>query len=214
MNVVVLNLLILSILGFASELLWVKKRFTAETSRKFMHFFGGLLAATWPLYMSWRQIQILIVMAVVGIVFLRITGVAKSFFAVRRKSYGDILGPLTIGLLAAFSPPDVLFVLVVLQVTLADGMATVVGLKFGSTNTYHVLGVKKSVAGTLACFVVSFAVISLVYIVGDFSGSVSLLALWFIPVAVTSVENISVYGIDNTLIALTVGALAKLFNFY
>ncbi len=149
-----------------------------------------------------------------AIVFLRLTGTARSFFAVKRRTVGDILGPLTIGILAFFNPPVVLFSLVVLHVTLADGMAAVIGARFGESTGYSVLGYKKSIAGTLTCFMFSFFIMVGTFIFGHFSGKVPIESLFVIPLIVTLVENISVMGIDNTLIALAVGLLAKAFNFY
>lgn len=211
---VCLNLLALGISTFVSENLWRTNRITAESSRKFMHFFGGILAALWPLYLTWGQIRLLVFIAVAAILVLRVTGLAKSFFAVKRQTYGDIIGPATIGVLALIGPPDVLFIMAVLHMTVADGLAALVGVRFGAGNSYTVMNYQKSIAGTLACLFSSYVIMLAIFTFGDFSGTASSVSVLVIPVAVALVENVSVFGMDNALIALTVSGLGKLFNFY
>lgn len=211
---IILSLAALSVATLASEFLWKAKKISSETSRKFMHIFGGVMAAFWPLYLSWREVQVMVIISVLAIVIMRWGGMAKSFFDVKRKTFGDILGPLTIGLLAFFSPPPVLFVLVVLHIALADSMAAIIGVRFGKPNSYTVFGYKKSLAGTTACLVVSFVIMLGVYYIGQFDATVSMLSLAVIPVSVAIVENIGVLGIDNSLIAVTVGTLAMAFGYF
>lgn len=211
---IVLNLLALGFFTLGCEYLWLSKKIGAEDARKIMHIFGGVNAAFWPLYMSWDEIRLLIVISILAIVVLRFGKIAKSFFAVGRKSIGDLLGPLTIGVLAFISPPTVLFVLIVLHIALADGLAAVVGTRYGKSNAYSVLGHKKSVVGTLTFVATSMLIVLGVYIIGGFTGSVSVLAVYFIPLIVAGIENIGVYGLDNTLVAVAVGMLAKVFGFY
>lgn len=214
MILALINLVVLTIATMLCEYFWRTKKISAETARKFMHIFGGVLIAFWPLYLSWNYIQALMITITVFIVVLRVTGLVKCLFAVKRRTIGDVLYPLTVGALAFIEPPQALFILVVLQIALADGMAAVIGEKYGRSNSYNVLGYKKSVAGTLACFGASFLIVGGIYIFGHFSGTVPLAALALMPAAVTLVENVGVYGIDNTLIAVATGVLAKFFNFY
>lgn len=214
MTFVALNILALVAATVVCEYLWYAKKIRSEDARKIMHIFGGLLAAFWPLYLSWNAVQFLIVVAIFAIAAMRLTGLVRSLFAVRRHSMGDILAPLTIGVLAFFEPPVVLFVLVVLHMALADGMAAVIGTRYGKTSTYKVLGYQKSVVGTLTCFLFSWLIVFGVYTVGHFGGSVSPSALILIPAAVATVENIGVFGVDNMLIAIVVGLLANQFGFF
>lgn len=211
---VIVNLAILTTATILCEYFWKTRKISSEGARKLMHILGGVFVAFWPLYLSWREIQILFIISAFAIVFLRFTGLIKSLFAVKRKTIGEILVLVTIGALVLFEPPIVLFTLVVLQIALADGLAALIGNKFGKSNSYKIFGYDKSVAGTVTCLIISFLIVLMVYISGQFSGTVPLLALIIIPLAVTLVENLGVYGIDNTLIAITVGVLGKYFNFY
>lgn len=211
---ILLNFVALTITILICEYLWRAKKISSETSRKFMHIFGGVLAAFWPLYLAWQEVQLMVILSVIAIALLRWGGLAKSFFDVKRKTFGDILGPLTIGLLAFLSPPPVIFVLVVLHVALADSMAAIIGMHFGKSTSYKVFGYNKSLAGTFACLIVSFIIVLSVYLIGQFGATVTLLSLLVIPISVALVENISMFGIDNTLIAVTVGTLAMSFGYF
>ena len=87
----------------------------------------------------------------------------------------------------------------ILQMSLADGFAAVVGTRFGNNTRYMVLGHTKSIHGTLTFLVVSIAIL---IVFTAFSGIIlSLPVILGIAVAASLVENISVEGIDNLLVS-------------
>jgi phytol kinase len=81
--------------------------------------------------------------------------------------------------------------------SLADGLAAIVGVKFGASQAYRVFGARKSLAGSTTFFIVS-----LVLLIGfsinqhqDFSPLLVVIAL-----GATVLENIAVRGLDNIVI--------------
>ena len=93
---------------------------------------------------------------------------------------------------------------------LADGFAAIVGVMFGKSNTYKILGNSKSIAGTITFFGISVLIMMGVIIFGGADVSVSLSALLIVSVSTTLIENLSFSSIDNTLIILTVVGLFKI----
>ena len=88
----------------------------------------------------------------------------------------------------------------ILQMSLADGLAAVVGVKYGKGNEYHALGHVKSKAGTIAFFVTSL-VILIAY------GSVAKHPVGFayliiLPLIASVAENFGAYGFDNVFVPL------------
>lgn len=126
--------------------------------------------------------------------------VFKSIHAVSRNVVGEVLFAMVIGILAFLSTSEWVFTASMLYLSLADGMAAIVGLLWGDENQYKVFGYVKSVAGSLAFFFTAL-IISVVYTI--FSGvpqSVAIL-LW-LPVVATISENVAVSGTDNLVIPL------------
>jgi phytol kinase len=211
MIAIILNLGALFFALLITEYLWKNKQIKGENARKIMHIFGGVLAATWPFYLSWRSAQIIIGLAVLFIIVMRLTGLFRSVYDVKRQTLGDFTGPLSIGILVFFEPSTVIFVATVLHIALADGLAAIIGTRYGIDNSYHILGYRKSIAGSAAFFVTSLAIMCGVFVFGNMS-DVSPLALLVIPLTTTLIENIGVWGMDNALIALNVITQLYLFG--
>jgi dolichol kinase len=198
--------IIITLIGWAvalllTEYLWHKRVVRGEYSRKLVHILISISIAFTPYYLSWRQIQVIGAVGLVAIVFMRVTHLFKSTYDIQRKSWGDVIGPASIILLAFFEPPAIIFVAVMLHTGVADGVAAIIGTKYGKTNRYKVFGYSKSLAGTGAFFVTSLlATVGLVAFgnLGEFSELIALILI--VPIATTIVENIGVYGIDNALI--------------
>ncbi len=191
-----------------NEYLWKKKILKGEGSRKFMHILIGSFGAFWPFFMTWRQIQFVAFLAVVFIIFMRFSGIFHSVYSVRRKSWGDLVAPATIGLLATLQPSKLVFTAAVLHIALADGLAAVIGTRYGSKNTYKVLWNKKSVIGTATFIVMSFNILVWLFVRGEVGFTpISLPALFIIPFVSAYIENIAPWGSDNLFVPLTVVAL-------
>lgn len=92
-----------------------------------------------------------------------------------------------------------------MHLSLADGLAAVVGDRYGKKNKYKVLKETKSVAGTLTFWIVSTIIVAGVFMFGpvEFSGFAWPLLLW-LPVAAAALENVSPRGADNLIVPFAV----------
>ena len=91
---------------------------------------------------------------------------------------------------------------------MADGLAALVGSRYGENNSYKVLWNKKSIVGTLTFIVMSFNILVWVYVRGSVGFTpITLPALLLIPFVTAYVENIAPWGSDNLFVPLAVVAL-------
>lgn len=174
----------------------------SELTRKIVHVLVGMFVAFWPFFLSWGQIQIL------GLAFLLVVLVSiklnifSSVHAVSRKTMGEVLFAAVIIILAFISTNEWVFAAAMLHLSLADGLAAVVGLAYGEHNSYRIMGRTKSLAGSLAFFFTSLAIM---FWYVSFSGvEPSAVALLWLPVVATIAENLSGEGTDNLVIPLLV----------
>lgn len=122
-------------------------------------------------------------------------------YRVGRESYGDILMPIGLIIVAVVANTHWEFAATVLIIGLADAAAALVGKKWGASTSYTVFGQKKSLLGSAAFFVVALAVlVGYGLLAPDYPGD--LLPLVAIAAFLTGVENIGVYGSDNLLLPI------------
>jgi dolichol kinase len=172
----------------------------SELTRKLVHVMVGTFVAFWPFFLSWRQIQMLSLAFLLVILLSIWLNVFKSIHAVKRNIAGEVLFAMVIGVLAFLSTSEWVFMASMLFLSLADGMAAIVGLLWGDENQYKVFGHVKSVAGSLAFFFTAL-LICIAYTV--FSGTTqSATVLLWLPVVATISENLAVNGTDNLVIPL------------
>jgi len=202
------TLAIVFVILLLNEYLWKKRILKGEGSRKFLHILIGTFGALWPFYMTYDQISFIAFGAVLFIVIIRNAQLFKSFYSVRRKSWGDLIAPATIGILATLEPSKLVFAAAILHIALADGLAAVIGTKYGERNSYKVLWNKKSVVGTLTFIIMSFNILVWVYVRGSIALTpITLPALLLIPFITAYIENVAPWGSDNLFVPLAVVAL-------
>jgi phytol kinase len=188
-----------------NEYLWKKKILKGEGSRKFMHILIGSYGAFWPFFLSWNEILFISILAIGFMVFMRTTHIFHSVYSVRRKSMGDFVAPATLGILAIIEPTKLVFAAAVLHIALADGLAAVIGTRYGKKNAYRVLWNKKSIAGTATFIIVSFNILIWLFVRGEVGITpITLPALFIIPFAAAYIENVAPWGSDNLFVPLTV----------
>jgi len=174
----------------------------SELTRKIVHVLVGVFVAFWPFFLSWRQIQILSVLFLVAVLISIKLNIFSSIHAVSRNKMGEVLFAVIIGLLAFISSDQWIFAAAMLHLSLADGLAAVVGLAYGDSNSYRIMGRTKSLAGSLAFFFTS-VIIMIWY--ASFSGvQPSAVSVLWLPVAATIAENLSGEGTDNLVIPVLV----------
>jgi len=176
------------------------KRIHAELTRKFVHMSVGAFVAFWPFFLTWREIELLS-LAFFAVVALSVKfNIFRSIHAVQRNMVGELLFAMTIGFLALLSRNEWVFLAAMLNLSLADGMAAIVGILWGDNSQYKVFGRTKSRAGTSA-FLVTSLLISIFYVAaGPASASFTVLVL--VPIIATLAENVGVNGTDNLVMPL------------
>lgn len=189
-----------------SELLWATKQLRGEMARKFVHMMVGSFVAFWPFIMSWEAIQIISVAFLVVVLVTRKLHVFRAIYAVRRYSYGEPLFALGIGLAATLTRSPWIFAAAILHLSLADGLAAIVGVRYGKQRRNIIFGHYKSIIGTATFWAVSFFIITAVVLMhgSDFTGTWPLI-LW-LPTVTALAENMSTFGIDNVIIPMLVVA--------
>lgn len=189
------------ILVFA-EYLSRSKQVHAELTRKLVHVAVGSFVAFWPFFLSWRQIQVISLAFFVVICLSIRFNIFSSIHAVKRSMTGELLFAIVIGLLAIISTSQWIFMAAMLHLSIADGLAAIVGVGWGDKNSYKVFGRMKSIAGSAAFLVSSFAILAIYAVFSDTTTSMATL-LW-LPFVATATENIAVQGTDNLVMPMLI----------
>lgn len=188
-----------------AECLWRKKIIRDESSRKFVHIVIGTFVAFWPFLMSLRTIQFISIAFLVVILLSRKFKIFHAIHNVRRKAWGEVLFALSIGLLPFISTSRLVFVAAVLHMSLADGLAGMIGSRYGKSTRFSMFGQAKSVVGS-TIFMIASAVIVLGFFKASKFASVDDInwVVIILPVLATLLETASVKGTDNILVPLLV----------
>lgn len=204
MQAVTLSLSAIAALLITTEVLWRKSKLEPETARKIIHILVGSFIAFWPLYMSWLTIQILCAVLFAGIFVSYQTGVFGAIHKVKRKTSGELWYPIGILAAALLTNQPWIFCVAVLHMSLADGLAAVIGKKYGQMH-YQIGQHTRSLVGSATFLVVSFGLCVFANIVlqNELPG-ISLAVFAITPFLVTAVESISRHGLDNLFIPMTV----------
>ncbi len=192
--VIVLLLLILN------ELILKNTNKITEFNRKFVHISVGSFVAFWPFLISWQSIRLISLAFVAVVLISRKWNIFKGIHTVVRPTMGEVLFAVAVGGLTFITNNQWIYLIAVLQMSLADGLAAMIGTSLGKTNSYKVFGQIKSIIGSLGFFISSF-VLLIIY------GLLSAAKLPFYLIInfslfLTLIENVGVYGLDNLLVPL------------
>jgi dolichol kinase len=203
---ILLTTLVVLILVLIGEFWWRKQRLHTEFTRKFVHITVGSFVAFWPFFLSWNEIRLL------SVAFLVVVGISKYFrlfraiHSVQRPTLGELFFALAVGAITLITQDKWIYTAALLQMSLADGFAAVIGTNYGQRFRYIVFGHAKSILGTL-----TFLVVSALILAGYSHESGQYLTAVFIfdlSVAASAIENLGVAGLDNLLVpVLVAGAL-------
>lgn len=199
MRSALIALCVIATLLVVSEYLWRKKIIAGEYGRKLVHMSMGLFIASWPYFLTMGTIRFISCAAILTLIISRKFKIFHAIHDVRRRTYGELLYPLSILMIAVFAQADWVFAVAVLFVALADGMAAVIGKKWGKTLTYNIAGTKKSVVGTLTYILFAYICLGVGMIIGG-KETISVhpvLVFVVLPAVSASLEAISPYGSDN-----------------
>ena len=204
-----LVLLWLALVGGLSELLR-RRGYGPEITRKVVHIGAGhVILIAWALNVpAWTGIAASIAFSMVALLSYRFP-ILPGINSVGRKSLGTFFYALSIGLLMLGFWPQGLpqyAAIGILTMTWGDGMAALVGQRFGQ-HPYQLWGEKKSWEGSLAMLIVSYCVCAsiLAFVQGP-QLSTWLTAAVGAAVA-TALESVSKYGVDNLSVPLGTAAV-------
>lgn len=189
-----------------SEIMWRARIIRGEAARKFLHIIIGSYVAYWLYFLTFEQIELLAVAMLVGVSISHKYHIFHAITDIKRKTWGDIFYAAGLGLIAFITRQPWVFALAVLHMSVADGLAGLVGTQFGRGNTYTVFGAVKSVVGT-----VTFALASLGLLLA-FRVShpeITLPIVFGLPLILAAVENFGIYGTDNLAIPVLVALIAN-----
>lgn len=176
-----------------------------ELTRKFVHVTVGTFVAFWPFYLSAQVIAGISLLFFIGVAVSMRFEILRSIHSVQRTTKGELLFALSIGVTVLLTSNKWQFMAAMLNLSLGDGIAALVGILKGEGNEYKVFGHTKSRAGTLAFLATSF-LISVFYLI--FSGSgFSMVTLIVVPLVAAITENLAINGTDNLAIPVIVALL-------
>lgn len=187
-----------------SEVGWRRGYMTSEVGRKFVHITVGSFVAFWPFFLTWNQIRLLSLTFIVAVVLSRTFNIFSAIHSVQRPTYGEFFFALVVGLLTFITHSKAIYAAALLQMSVADGMAAIVGVEYGLKKErwrYYVFGHSKTIIGSLVFFLISAAILF------GYSADTTRL-VWYlvlvIAAATTFIENIGIGGLDNLLAPLLV----------
>jgi phytol kinase len=186
-----------------------------EHVRKVVHIgTGNVMLLAWLLELpAWVGVTSAVLAGIMTLISYRLP-ILPGVNSVGRKSLGTFFYAISIGILTAiFWPLQLPYygVIGILIMAWGDGLAAIVGQKFGQ-HPYTIFGNTKSWEGTSTMFVVSYAIVSIIL----FSVQGNIWQTWAIgiPVAIaaTAVESIAQWGLDNLSVPLISAGLAFAIN--
>lgn len=200
--------IVLAILLFG-EWMWRRQRIHGEFSRKFVHITVGSFVAFWPYFLSVNEIRLLSLGFIIVAALSKYFHIFTAIHSVQRTTWGEFWFALVVGLLASMAAHPHIYTTALLSMSLADGLAAVIGTHFGNSTRYKVFGSVKSVVGSL-----TFAIVMALILTGynmTTPGALPLLALLSTVVVSTVLENVAIKGFDNLLVPLFVAAVLHYF---
>jgi phytol kinase len=204
---VILTIIAVAILLILSELWYRRHGLHGEFSRKFVHVTVGSFTAFWPFFMSWDNIRFLSLSFLVVVALSKYLNVFTAIHSVQRPTWGELFFAAVAGALTLVTNNKWVFAAALLQMSLADGFAAVVGTRYGKSSQYVMFRHIKSYVGSL-----TFFVLSIVILLGlsHFSAyHLGLARIGYISLVATFIENIGVRGSDNLLVPMAVALLIR-----
>lgn len=200
---ILLALIILFLILLLSEYLWRTKRIRGEAGRKFTHISVGTFVAFWPMFLSFNTIKLFCLALLVVVLISKKFNIFRSIHGVERISFGEALFAVGILLSAIFAQSNWIFTIAILHLSLADGLAGLIGNNYGK-RIYMVLSNKRSFIGTSIFWLISVLLVNIFVLSNGNSGIDHVVLILTLPISATLVENLSLYGTDNVSVPLFV----------
>lgn len=204
MNDIILAVLPVFFLLVLTEILWRRNLLRGESARKLIHIIVGSYVAFWPFLISFKAIQAISAAFLIVIALSLKFGIFKAIHGVARKTWGEVLFAVGIGVIAVLTESPWIFTACILHMSVADGFAALAGKRWGKNNKYYVGGHEKSIVGTAVFWFCSLLITGLaVANIPQLQVNMSMYLLW-LPIIASFTENIGIGGTDNVLVPLVV----------
>lgn len=204
----ILTVAIIFAILLINEILWRRRNTHNEFSRKFVHITVGSFVAFWPFFLEWDEITGLSIAFILVVLISKKLNLFQAIHSVQRPTNGELFFALAVGTTALITENKWIYMAAILQMSLADGLAAIIGTRFGNSNRYSVLGGRKSVYGTLTFFVISLSI--LIYFVSTSGAELTMASLVAIACVASLLENFGIQGIDNLLVPVFVATILQI----
>jgi phytol kinase len=185
-----------------------------ELVRKVVHIGVGnvILLAWWLQIPTWLGVSASALFSAIALLSYRIS-ILPSIDSVGRKSLGTFFYAISFGVLIAsfWSSQPQYAILGILVMTWGDGLAALVGQRFGQ-HLYKLWGIQKSLEGSLAMGLASYCVSSVVLLIAQGNSWQTWVVSLAVAIAATGLEAFSKLGIDNLTVPLGSAAIAFFLN--
>ncbi len=196
-----------------------------ELVRKLLHISMGTITLGFPwLFDEAWPVVVLGVLSVGGMVSLRLVkglrgSLGSVVSGVERTSLGEVYFPVAVGVLfllylygdGPLPERRILYCVPILLLTLADALAALIGVHYGSWH-YATADGRKSTEGSLAFFICAFFCVHVPLLVFTDTGrSETLLIALLLAWLATMFEAISWAGLDNLILPLVSYLLLKIY---
>ncbi|HET9174544.1 MAG TPA: hypothetical protein VFN56_04685 [Candidatus Saccharimonadales bacterium] len=205
-----MSLIVLCIVVFSLLLVteWWARRYglQSELSRKFIHITVGSIVAFLPLWLSWNQIRLLSLAFLVVVSLSKYLHIFRAIHSVTRPTWGEVYFAAAVGLTTFVTQNIWIYAVALLHMSIADGLAAIIGVRYGRKNRYTVLGQQKSLAGSAAFLFTSYVLLL------SYSVTVQHIA-WPLALvtagAATVLENVALRGLDNLIVPLFIAVVLR-----
>jgi phytol kinase len=130
--------------------------------------------------------------------------VFRAIHTVQRPTWGELFFALAVGAVTFITQDKWIYAAALLQMSLADGFAAVMGTRYGQRFRYIVFGHAKSILGTFTFLVVSAAILA--WFARESGQHLKWTFILDLSVVASMIENVGVAGLDNLLVPVVVAA--------
>lgn len=204
MTSVFITVLPVLLLLLLTEYLWRSNSLRGESARKLIHIIVGSYVAFWPFMIGFEAVQAISAAFLVVIALSLRFGIFKAIHGVARRTWGEVLFAVGIGLIAVLTEDPWIYAACILHMSLADGFAALAGMRWGEKNTYYIDKHKKSLVGTAVFWFCSLVITGLTIANVPYLQPNAVVYLIWLPIATSITENIGINGTDNVLVPLLV----------
>lgn len=204
----IIFLSIFTIIFFGIDLLQKIINEKSKWSRKATHILSGLVVVFFPEFLSSNEIFSLSIFFFFFLLLSKWKNIL-TLHNVKRKTYGELIYPISIILLNYFFLPNdaYAFKIGILVLAFSDGLAGWIGEKIDYKPIY-VFKHKKSIGGSIIFLISTF----LIYIAFFGAATEILIPILAVSLILTILEFFVILGFDNLIIPVAAGFLSKVID--